>query len=81
MPEIRWTKKLRRPFAHVYRAADPRPFAITRNRYGKAVTIGLAVQVGARVLSLVWAQPIATKAAAPGGPGRSETDEQAGGAA
>jgi hypothetical protein len=54
---LRWTKTHRRPFLHTYRAATPRRFAITRNRYGKAVTIGLAVQVGARVLSLVWAQP------------------------
>lgn len=58
--EIRWAKKLRRPFVRTYKAADPCPFAVRRNRYGKSVTIGLAVQVGARVVSLVWAQPIAT---------------------
>jgi hypothetical protein len=61
--EILWTKKLRRPRVCTYKAADPRPFAIRRNRYnryGNAVTIGLAVQVGARIVSLVWVQPIAT---------------------
>ncbi len=67
MPEdrsIHWTKTWRTPHARIYRAADPRPFAVSRNRYGKAVTIGIAIQVGTRVLSIVWAQPVACKEAA-----------------
>lgn len=41
------------PKVVVYRAADRRRFGVTLNRY-PGVVIGVAVQVGRRVVSLVW---------------------------
>jgi hypothetical protein len=46
----------RRPRVHGYRAATVRPVAVRLNRY-PGVIIGIAVQVGTRVLSLVWGAP------------------------
>jgi len=46
----------RRPFAHVYVAAVRRRFAVNLNRY-PGVVIGVAFQVGRRVLSVVWGRP------------------------
>lgn len=46
----------RRPKVHTYRAADPRPFAVHLNRY-PGVVIGIAFQLGRRVLSILWGRP------------------------
>jgi hypothetical protein len=44
------------PRATIYRAAERRRFTIRLNRY-PGVVIGFAVQLGARVLSIVWGRP------------------------
>ena len=46
----------RRPKLTVYRAADPRHFAVTLNRY-PGVVIGVAMQIRLRVWSLTWRTP------------------------
>lgn len=51
----RHTFEWRPPKAIVYRAANRR-FAVTWNRYPGAV-IGVALQAGTRVLSIVWGRP------------------------
>lgn len=56
-----WTKKRRRPKIVIYRVADP-GLRFVLNRYGGVhgsggVVIGIALVVGARCVSLVWAQP------------------------
>jgi hypothetical protein len=48
--------QLRWPKAIVYRAADRRRFHVALNRY-PGVVIGVALQVGVRVLSIVWGRP------------------------
>lgn len=45
-----------RPRVTVYWAARRRVFGVTLNRY-PGVFIGVAVQVGIRVFSLVWGRP------------------------
>ena len=54
--QVRFRFRWRRPTAIVYRAAERRRFHVLLNRY-PGVVIGLAVQVGVRVLSIVWARP------------------------
>lgn len=46
----------RRPTALVYEAAERRRFAVHLNRY-PGVLIGVAFQVGRRVLSILWGRP------------------------
>jgi hypothetical protein len=46
----------RRPKAVVYRAAESRRLHVSLNRY-PGVVIGVAFQVGARVLSVLWGRP------------------------
>lgn len=46
----------RRPAAHVYVAAERRRFSVGLNRY-PGVVIGAALQIGRRVLSVVWGRP------------------------
>jgi hypothetical protein len=51
-----FTFEPRRPQAHIYRAAVRRRFHVGLNRY-PGVVIGIAFQVGSRVLSLTWGSP------------------------
>jgi hypothetical protein len=46
----------RRPKVTVYRAATRRRLAVHLNRY-PGVVIGIALQIGNRVVSLVWGRP------------------------
>lgn len=46
----------RRPTAIVYTAATPHRFHVMLNRY-PGVVIGIALQIGRRVLSILWGRP------------------------
>lgn len=52
----RFAFQWRRPVARIYTAAVRRRFAVSLNRY-PGVVIGVALQTGQRVLSLVWGRP------------------------
>ncbi|MGH8883276.1 MAG: hypothetical protein ACRD0P_39035 [Stackebrandtia sp.] len=59
-PPVVWRRQWRRPRVTLYTAAPPRRWRVARNRYGTC-TIGVAVQAGSRVLSLVWARPVESR--------------------
>ncbi len=52
----RFAFEWRRPKVVTYRAAQRRHFAVALNRY-PGIVIGIAIQSGARVVSIVWGRP------------------------
>lgn len=60
--EIHYTAAWRRPRATIVHPAERRRLAIRLNRYGrvqgKTAVIGVAIQVGGRALSILWAKPV-----------------------
>lgn len=56
MPDYRYAFHWRIPTAVLYTAAVRRRVHLSLNRY-PGVVIGIAVQIGTRVLSIVWGRP------------------------
>lgn len=56
MDDYRYAFHWRIPGALIYTAATRRRLHVTLNRY-PGVVIGIAFQVGSRVLSIVWGRP------------------------
>jgi hypothetical protein len=60
--ELHFTAKWRRPRAVIVHPATRRRFDVRLNRYGsvpgRTAVIGVAVQVGGRALSVLWANPV-----------------------